>query len=187
MTGALLPRPRKHGRLVLRSECACLRAVSHYSAPYVPLFALSVPLFALSVPVCALCAPACFLRGSVFACAKGKAVLSRAEFYQTHFMDSHTTRELTTMVFSPLLKGEPLKDSDLFVGNTTFRRAVLCRCSIHPRHPNLQPPAHSVRARPAGRARRAAVAAVLCLGPPFWCTSVSRATLRPSTQAGISW
>jgi len=46
-----------------------------------------------------------------------------AEFYQTHFMDSHTTRELTTMVFSPLLNGEPLKDSDLFVGNTTFSTA----------------------------------------------------------------
>jgi hypothetical protein len=55
------------------------------------------------------------------------------------------------MVFSPLLKGEPLKDSDLFVGNTTFRRAVLCRCSIHPTAAPRPATAGAQRASTTGR------------------------------------
>jgi hypothetical protein len=176
VTGALLPRPRKHGRWVLRSECACLRAVSHYSAPYphrrypyshyqyaysryqyaysryqyaysryqYPYSRYQYPYSRCQYPYSRCQYPSVrYVRLPAFygvPCLLVRRVrqyspLPGAEFYQTHFMDSHTTRELTTMVFSPLLKGEPLKDSDLFVGNTTFRRAVLCRCSIHPRHP----------------------------------------------------
>ncbi len=56
-----------------------------------------------------------------FAVLQHAALRPWADFYQAHFMDSRTTRELTTMVFSALLKGRPPQESDLFVGNTTFR------------------------------------------------------------------
>merc|ERR1711998_528783 len=40
-------------------------------------------------------------------------------FYQHHFMDSSTTRELTTMVFSTMQHGRPPRKSDFYVGNVT--------------------------------------------------------------------
>ena len=41
------------------------------------------------------------------------------KFYQAHFMDSSTTRELTTMVFSTMQRGRPPRKSDFYVGNVT--------------------------------------------------------------------
>jgi insulysin len=42
-----------------------------------------------------------------------------SSFYQAHFMQADTTRELTTMVFSTMQHGRPPRKSDFYVGNVT--------------------------------------------------------------------